>query len=98
MGFIIFRFGLAIALLCLFGDAVVRREHGVDQQPVVGRPPAPPLALAVIPETPELCPSVESRLVALPGRVSLVFHQPQGGRLSQYGLYLDLFAYRREFP
>ena len=48
----ILRFGFAIALSCR-GGAVVRPEHGIDQQPVAWRGTTPPRGLAVLPESPD---------------------------------------------
>ena len=61
--------------------AVIRPEHGVGQQLVVGRPRAPLVAFALRPESPELGPALEDRCVPGSGRVCPVPHQPQSGQL-----------------
>mgnify|MGYP000604369792 CR=1 FL=1 len=65
-------------------------EHGVAQQPVVGRPPAPPQTLAVPPEVSELDFSGQLCGVAIRRCIFPPLHQLQRGQLGPYGLNLNL--------
>ena len=60
--------------------AVVRPEHGVGHQLIVGMPRAPLVPFALGPESPELSPALKDRCVYESGRVCPAPHPLQSGQ------------------
>ena len=56
---------------------VIRLEHGIGQQLIVGRSGASIFVFAVAPESPELGPTIKNRLVVIFGRPYSVLYPSQ---------------------
>ena len=77
-------------LFMLLNGAVVRPEHGIDQQPVVGRLLTPSPSFAVRPEHPERATAGQLRRVVALRILIPPPHQLQSGRLHPYSVNLTI--------